>query len=190
MLITIAVGSLATIMLLIMARRWIPRLLVIHAVLRKDGLGWRILLVRRATRFALPVRLTGVGGAAHRLDLSLIERQPSLDLGGVSAGDLAPLKNTKAHLVLHPAFLQLWVRSRLSYHHVAAFAWEDLHDVRFIEHDPERLGLKGGPFRGSVGTLQVFISPQLRLYLLLRIKPDPAILGPGSIRGFSGLSNA
>ena len=169
-----------------MARR-ITRLLVIRAALREDGLGWRIPLIWRAARLVLPVRLTGIGGPSHRLDLSLIDHQPDLDLAGVSAGDLAPLKNANAYLVKHPAFLQLWVRSGRSYHHVAAFAWADLHDVNFIEHDPDKLGTNDGSFRGSVGTLQISISPRLRLYLLVRIKPDPAILGPGSSHpdGFS-----
>ncbi|MQA94859.1 MAG: hypothetical protein GEV11_09485, partial [Streptosporangiales bacterium] len=41
------------------ARYWLPRALVVHAALRKDGLGWRVPLVHRTARLAMPVRLTG-----------------------------------------------------------------------------------------------------------------------------------
>jgi hypothetical protein len=55
----------------------IKRLLVIRAALNEEGLGWPIPLVWRAARLVLPVRLTGIGGPAHRLNLSIIGHQPN-----------------------------------------------------------------------------------------------------------------
>lgn len=182
--LVVIVAVVALMLLLAVARRWVARLLVMHATLKRDGLGRRLMLVVRTVVCAYPVRLTGVGGPTHRLDLSVIDERPGLDLGGVRAGDLAPLKDTDAFLVAHPVFLQLWVRSGLSYRLVAEYAREDLHEITFIEHDPDGLGISEAPFRGSVGTVEVFVTPELRLYLLVRIKPDPPALGPSAAQGF------
>ncbi|MFI0348914.1 hypothetical protein [Actinomadura sp. 9N407] len=180
MLAAIPLLAGVVIWMIALARRWTPRLLVGRASLKNDGLGSRVRLIPTAARLVLPVHLAGVGGAGQRFDLSLIDVRPDTDLCGIRAGELSELRDRNLFMVLHPVYLELWLRSGRSYRRAAALPWTELHRVRFIAHDPDGIGVVDDRYRGSVGTLQASVSEGLHLYLLVRVKPAPALLGPGS----------
>ncbi|WP_433206710.1 hypothetical protein ACQP1G_20555 [Nocardia sp. CA-107356] len=118
------------------------------------------------------MRLTGLGRLAQRLDLSLIDEQPDQELFGVRIAELASLKGTDAYLVLHPVFLQLWIRSGpLSWRQDVRFEREKLLNTTFFEHDPDGIGASDNLYRSSVGTLSVSLTDHHNLYILLRINP-------------------
>jgi hypothetical protein len=158
------------------ATRW----RISHAALTRDGRGRNLRLIRAMARDSVyPVRLTGVGGAAQRFDMSLIDEQPDLDLGGVPARTLSELKNRNSFAVIHPAHLQLWIRSGFrSFRCVVELPWDKVKKTTFIPHDPDGIGVIDNVYRGSVGTLRVSTAERLHIYLLIRIKPEPALMGP------------
>jgi hypothetical protein len=158
-------------------------MLVARASLRNDGLRRHGRLVSKVARFVYPVRLVGVGGAAQRFDLSLIEQEPEWVVGDVRLRELGALRGTRSYLLVHPAYLEFWRRSGLAFRRVAALPREDLHDVRFIEHDPDGIGATDDHHRGAVGTLEVYVTGRRRLYFLVLVKPDPRTPGPASNPG-------
>ncbi|MCF2435066.1 hypothetical protein LV779_12470 [Streptomyces thinghirensis] len=62
-------------------------------------------------RRVYPVRLVGIGGPAHRLDLTLIDDNPQLDVCGVPARQLTPLVGRETYLVYHPVWAEIWLRT-------------------------------------------------------------------------------
>ncbi|MCO1574564.1 hypothetical protein M8C13_02180 [Crossiella sp. SN42] len=177
------IGAAAVVLLLaVLARRWITRMLVAHASMRNDGIGHYLRLTRTVARFVHPVRLTGAGGAADRFDLSLLRRRPGVDLCGVPAAELASLSR-RSYLLVHPALLEFWQRSGLSFRRVAAFPREELHRVQLIRHDPDGIGVIDDVYRGIHGTLEVFVTRTVRLYFFVLARPDPRAPGLGQHLG-------
>ncbi|CAL9471088.1 hypothetical protein [Streptomyces sp. enrichment culture] len=163
-------------------RRWGPRAQVCRATLRDVGLDERAALVRGLARHVHPVRLVGIGGPAHRLDLSLIEEKPHLDVCGVPAAELAPLVGGRAYLVDHPVLAAIWLRTGMrSVRRVVALPRQELlRDFDLILHDPDGVGAEEERFRGSMGTVEISVTEQLHLYLELLVKPAVPLPGPSS----------
>ena len=169
-------------------RRWGPCMQVSRATLRRDGLDGNARLVRSVARRVYPVRLVGIGGPAHRLDLTLIDENPQLDVCGVPARQLTPLVGRETYLVYHPVWAEIWLRTGMwSVRRVVALPREELlKEFDFIMHDPDGLGAEHKRYSKSVGTIQITVTARLHLYLEVLVKPLPARPGPGSSgRGFA-----
>ncbi|TDD85354.1 hypothetical protein E1293_11230 [Actinomadura darangshiensis] len=119
-----------------------------------------------------PVRLAGLGSRRERFDLSLINLTPERTIGGVRMGALAAVRGRNLYLVMTREDLQLWVRHRLlSFRHAVALDLDQIAKTRFIEHDPDRLGLRDDHARRYVATLDIEYPGSRHLFLYIRVKP-------------------
>lgn len=138
----------------------------------------RLGLTRRLVRLVAPVRLAGVGGLKDRFDVSLIDREPEMSIGGVRAGALSVARDRNLYLVMTLDDLELWAHHRLvSFRHILTLTRDHVERMKFVEHDPDRLALRFDHAQRYVGTLDIACSDRHHIFLYIRVKPE---LGDGA----------
>lgn len=181
-LIAAALAGVVVVVVTVRQRRLVSRVMVAHASMAKDEIGWDYRLTRHVSRRILPVRLVGVGGAARRLDTGLIHEQPDLDIGGRPARALTPLVGQTAYLLVHPVWIEIWVRDGpFSARRVVALERLRLHkDYEFMLNDPDGIGADDARYQHSIGTVRISVTERLYLFFNVLIKPRAPHLGPSS----------
>lgn len=120
----------------------------------------------------VPVRLAGVGSRKDRFDVSLINSEPDSIIGGVRAEEFSVARDRSLYLVSNPHDLQLWTRHRLlRFYPVLAFDLDQVENVKFIEHNPDRLPLRNDHARRYVGSLDIVCLSRRHVFLYVRFKP-------------------